>query len=71
MAFPIHVEQTPEGDYLLTWTEEFSEGEVSVRAHTEPDAVAQGEPVARAARPGVRIGELEGGRHRPRPVSGC
>ena len=21
-AFPIHVEQTPEGDYLLSWTEE-------------------------------------------------
>jgi len=60
-AFPIHVEQTPEGDYLLTWTEEFSDAAVSVRAHTVPEEAGRGEPVVHAARPGVRIGGLEGG----------
>lgn len=62
-AFPIHVEQTPEGDYLLSWTEEFSDAGVEVRAHAAPDAAPGGEPVARAARPGVRISGLEGPRH--------
>ncbi len=63
MAFPIHVEQTAEGDYLLSWTEEFSDAGVDVRAHTAPEAAAEAEPVARAARPGVRISGLEGPRH--------
>lgn len=62
-AFPIHVEQTPEGDYLLSWTEEFSDAGVEVRAHSAPDAAPGAEPVARAARPGVRIAGLEGPRH--------
>ena len=48
-AFPIHVEQTPEGDYLLSWTEEFSDAGVEVRAHTAPEAAAGAAPVARAA----------------------
>ena len=37
-AFPIHVERTADGEYLLSWTEEFSERPVEVRAHARPDA---------------------------------
>jgi protein-tyrosine phosphatase len=59
-VFPIHIEQTPEGDYLLTWTEDFAESGVDVRAHAEPGAAASAEPVARGARPGVRVAALPG-----------
>lgn len=63
-AFPIHVELTADGDYLLSWTEEFSEYPVQVRAHARADSVAAAEPVAGAARPGVRLSApRDGQRH--------
>lgn len=54
-AFPVHVERTPEGDYLLTWTESFSDHEVDVGSGSAPEAAAHSEPVVRGVRSGVRL----------------
>ncbi|MBK7521830.1 MAG: tyrosine-protein phosphatase [Gammaproteobacteria bacterium] len=63
-AFPIHVERTADGEYLLSWTEEFSERPVEVRAHARPDAAAAAVPVAGAASSGVRVNVArDGQRH--------
>lgn len=59
--FPVHVEKTPEGDYLLTWTEDFSEAPVTVYADTSPDIEPEGEPVARTQERELRLAGLEGG----------
>ena len=63
-AFPIHVERTADGEYLLSWTEEFSERPVEVRAHARPDAAGAAVPVAGAASSGVRVNVArDGQRH--------
>lgn len=62
-AFPVEVELTPDGQYVLHWSEEFGDGGVSVRAHTDPVAAMQVEPLLRDARAGVRVELPPGERH--------
>lgn len=54
-AFPIHVERTPEGDYRLSWTGEFSDDAVDVGVGPAPEVAIGSEPVLRAVRPGARV----------------
>ena len=54
-AFPVHIARTPEGDYLLTWTDEFSSHDVDVSMGAAPELAAGSEPVVRAAHSGVRV----------------
>lgn len=63
-AFPVHVARTPEGDYLLTWTDEFSNHDVDVSMGTAPELAAGSEPVVRAAHSGVRVAGGPGRRRR-------
>jgi protein-tyrosine phosphatase len=62
-AFPVQVEVTADGHYVLHWTEEFGDGGVSVRAHTDPSAASRVEPLLRDARAGVRVELPPGERH--------
>lgn len=62
-AFPVHVERLAEGEYLLSWDEDFSAGPVRVRAHLEPGHAHRAEPLVEAAKGEVRVGPGEGARH--------
>lgn len=72
-AFPIEITRTPDGDYLLDWTAEFTTQEVAVGTGTAPEVAARDEPVVQGIRPGARIpGNIGEGRRyfHLRPLQG-
>ena len=61
--FPVRIEKTSEGDYLLTWEEDFSRDPVRIRVDTDPLRAAKADPLHEAARSGERLGPSGEGRH--------
>lgn len=54
-AFPIDVERTPEGDYLLQWADDFTQAEVDVSVGTTPAGAIGNAPLLRGVRSGARV----------------
>ncbi|MFM7273439.1 MAG: tyrosine-protein phosphatase, partial [Gammaproteobacteria bacterium] len=61
--FPVHIEKTAEGDYRLSWDEDFSREPVRVRVHTDPRHAPQAETFHASTRSGERLVPPGGGRH--------
>lgn len=61
--FPVRIEKTAQGDYRLSWDEDFSRVPVRVRVHTDPRCAPQAEPLHESARSGERLVPPGAGRH--------